>query len=141
MIKTITKKEDKAQMILLSGFIISVAIITLASISSSISNVGTELSFETSTTPLDEYINVRDVFIKTFKNSCNGINDTDFIINSFNHIERRLFNIEMRYGNYFTADFLELKNYNNNTLQAIIEFKLVCKKTAIQEEIKIPISI
>lgn len=144
-------KNDNAQMILIAGVIISVSIITLSSISSNISNVGVELSFETSITPLEEYINVREVFVDVFKSSCGGHNDTEIIQNAFNHVKNILFNVEMRYGNFFTAEIRDIRYASpnithmpinsNEFLQITVFLKLTIKQTKIEEEIKIPIEI
>ena len=129
-------RRDDAQMILIAGIMIAVLIIALSSITVNLSNVGVELSLERSISPLEEFMNIRHVFITVFNNSCGGHKDN--IEHAFNYTKNVLFNIEMRYGNYFDA---ELRNYDVGNSVASIYLKLICKNTRIEEEIRIPIWI
>lgn len=135
------KRKNNAQMILLAGITIAVLIVALSSISVNLSNIGVGLSLEKSISPLEEYINVRHIFINVFNNSCGGHNDTNIVWSAFNYTKNVLFGIEMRYGNYFDAELRNIDYYNEDTLDVSVCLKLICKNTRIEEEIRIPIWI
>ena len=128
-------RESNAQMILLTGVMIAVLIIAMSSISVNLANVGVELSLERSISPLDEYINVRHIFINVFNNSCAGHSDDDIVWSSFSYTKKILSNIEIRYGNYFNAEL----DYNEGTSVASVYLSLICKNTCIEEEIRMQI--
>ncbi len=138
IIKPIDRKKD-SQMILLAGITISILVILLASTSAYISNINATFSFDRGVNALDEYLNVKEVFIKVFNKSCNGGNDTNYIQNVFNNTRNTLSKIEIRYGNYFNAKLIRIENYKTNFLNAVVNLKLICKNTVIEERIEIPI--
>jgi len=146
MKKTINKnitissnRKNQSQMILLAGITISILVILLASTSAYLSNINATFYFDRSVNPLNEYLNVKEVFIKVFNKSCNGVNDTNYIQNSFNNTGDVLSKIEIRYGNYFNAELIKIENYKPNFLNASVDLKLICKNTAIEERIEVPI--
>jgi len=137
-IKPINRKKE-SQMILLAGITISILVILLASTSAYLSNINATFYFDRSVNPLDEYLNVKEVFIKVFNTSCNGINNSSYIQNAFNNTEDKLSRIEIRYGNYFNAELISIENYKTDFLNATVNLELICKNTIIEEKIEIPI--
>jgi hypothetical protein len=135
------KRKNNAQMILLAGVMITVLVIVLSSISANLSNIGVGLSLERSISPREEYTNVRHIFINVFNNSCGGHNDTNIVWHAFNYTKNVLFDIEMRYGNYFDAELRNIDYYDEDALDVSVCLKLICKSTRIEEEIRIPIWI
>lgn len=132
-------KKNDGQMILLAGITISILIILLVTISMYLANIEVSLSFDKNIDPLGEYINVREVFIKVFNNSCAGYNDTDTIYYAFNHTKRNMFEIEMKYGNYFDAQIIKITNLKTNYLNVTVNLELICKQTTIEERINVPV--
>ena len=139
--KNIKNKENNAQMIILAGITIAVLIVSLAAISANVSNIGIGLSFERSISPLEEYENLRHVFINVFNSSCAGRNNQYMIREAFNYTKNVLSKIEIRYGNYFSAELKDIETYHANTLDVTANLKLISKNTRIEEEIRIPIRI
>ena len=133
--------KNESQMILLAGITISILVILLASTSAYISNINSTFYFDRSVGTLDEYLNIKEVFIKVFNKSCNGNNDTSYIQTAFNNTRGKLSKIEIRYGNYFNANLIRIENYKTNFLNASVNLKLICKNTVIEERIEIPIWI
>lgn len=131
--------KNKAQMILMAGIMISVLVIALATMTGNLANIGVDLSLKRSTSPLDEYINVRDVFIKTFNDTCAGRTDKTIVWSALNYTKRTLFDIEIKRGNYFDADLQRISYYGTDKVEAVVLIELICQKTHIEENIRIPL--
>ena len=131
--------KNDGQMILLAGITISVLIVVLASVPIYLSNTSVSVSYDENAGSLSEYLNVREIFIKTFNESCAGYNDTEVIYYKFNFTEKTIKDIELKYGNYFEADILAVSELKTNYLNVAANFKLICENTKIEEKINIPV--
>jgi len=128
------RRNNKAQLILMSGVLISASIVIMAIISINLANTGVKLSFEKGLSPLDEYKNLREVFINVFNQSCKG--DIELINQAFNYTKNTLSNIEMKYGNYLNAKIKNIQSTKDG-VNVVFNLKLICKKTIIEEDIKV----
>ena len=149
-----TNKKNEAQMILLAGITISILIVMLAAVAANLSTYETSLSFEMNINPLEEYLNAREVFIDVFKETCNcegltGDDLTNATTTAFNHTTKTLANIQIEYGNYFTAELTEIVagDYDPDPAGAPIykevdvHITLIIKDATIEEDIRIPVLI
>ena len=129
------RRNNKAQLILMSGVLISASIVIMAIMSINLANTGVKLSFEKGLSPLEEYKNLREVFINVFNQSCTG--DIESISQAFNYTKNTLSNIEIRYGNYFNARIKNIQSSTGDGVEVLFHLELICKKTVIDEDIKV----
>lgn len=130
-----------SQMILLSGVMIAILILSMSIVSINLSRIGTDLSLEKNISPLDEYINIRTTFLRVFNISCGRNNDSSMIRQAFNYTEVTLLKIDARYGHYFDASIVEIKVYDDRYLNVTADFKFVCSNTVIEERVNIPVYV
>lgn len=141
MRRKILKNNNDSQMILLAGIMITILVLSMSIISINLSTVGANLSLEKSISPLDEYMNLRTVFLKVFNISCNKKTDNHLVHQAFNYTKNTLFKMEARYGYYFDAEIVEIKDYDDDYLNVTANFRFICKNTVIEEQIRIPVFV
>jgi len=114
------KGSDDAQLLLIAGIILSVAIVTLASVSVSLSNA--DIAIDKTTFIKSEYDNLRREFGITLKDKIgNKLGYGEDVIRTYFNDTRDtyVFFIESLNGNYFDAEYIGL-SYNDNQVDGII---------------------
>jgi len=133
---------DRAQMLLVAGIVMSVSIILASIIATNLSNVGLSLTMERSTSLLQEYRNIRYVFITVLNETCNGYPSN--IRYAFNYTRDALFDIETRHGNYFNAQFQKIKFFNESEYKyanVYVYLSLTHESSHVDESLAIPVWI
>ena len=131
---------ERAQMLLVAGIVMSVSIILASIIATNLSNVGLSLTMERSTSLLQEYRNIRYVFITVLNETCNGYPSN--IRYAFNYTRDALFDIETRHGNYFNAQFQKIKFFNESEYKyanVYVYLSLTHESSHVDESLAIPI--
>jgi hypothetical protein len=133
---------DRAQMLLVAGIVMSVSIILASLIATNLSNVGLSLTMERSTSLLQEYRNVRYVFITILNETCNGYPSN--IRYAFNYTRDALFDIETRHGNYFIAELQKIVFFNESASKyanVYVYLSLTHEDSHVDESFAIPVWI
>jgi len=131
---------DRAQMLLVAGIVMSVSIILASIIATNLSNVGLSLTMERSTSLLQEYRNIRYVFVTILNETCNGYPSN--IRYAFNYTTDALFDIETRHGNYFTAELQKIEFFNESAYRyanVYVYLSLTHENSHVDESFAIPI--
>lgn len=129
--------KDDAQLLLLAGIFLSVAIVTLASVTSSLANA--DISIDKTSFIKSEYDNVRKEFGIALKDALSGklIYDEDLIQTYFDETrDTFIFFVESLNGNYFDAEYKGLTYTNDEADGIICLLKLGNGKEYVSETIE-----
>ena len=113
-------RNNDAQLLILTSFIVFVLIIGLGVVSVQLSNINVDLPAEKSHAILTDYADVRVKFGHALYQRLYYIPNLDILDDIFNDIVYEFSNVIISHGSYFDAEYTGITYYYNGNPQGIV---------------------